>query len=111
LDRSLRDADAEFQELTANALGSPEPVVVSHSANQRDGRRRNARLSGLMATAGTPLPKESESFTMPAKDGLGPHEQDGGRPRAHEACKQGEEAALVRRKAGRVMPRAANITC
>jgi hypothetical protein len=98
LDRSLRDADAQFQELTANALGSPEPVVISHSPNQRDGRRRNARLSGLVAAAGAPFPKESESFTMPAKDGLGAHEQDGLRPGAHEACEQYEEAALVRAK-------------
>ena len=51
-----------------------------------------------MAAAGAPFPKESESFTMPAKDGLGPHEQDGLRPRAHEACEQDEEAALVRAK-------------
>lgn len=48
-----------------------------------------------MATAGAPFPKESESFTMPAKEGLGPHEQDGLWPGTHEACEQDEEAALM----------------
>jgi len=111
LDRPLRDADAEFQELTANALGSPEPVVSGHSAYQSDGRRRNARLSRLMAAAGAPLPKESESFPMPAKDGLRPHEQDGLRPCAHEPREQDDDAALVRAKRRPRLTAAATMSC
>jgi hypothetical protein len=74
LHSSLRDWDAELQQLAANALGSPETVVIGHSTNQGDGLRGDARLTSPSSTT-SPSPEESESFAVPAQDGLRFHQQ------------------------------------
>ena len=49
LDRALGDADAELEQLTADPLGSPEPVVARHALDQRD------RLPGSPRATAPPL--------------------------------------------------------
>ena len=94
LDRALRDADAELQELASNPFGSPEPVLGRHAVDEGDDVRRETRFAWT-ARAGFPPPEQSESFPVPSQDRLGLDQEQGMAPLGKESREQHEQASLV----------------
>src|ERR1017187_4370249 len=70
LDRALRDADAELQELASNPFGTPEPVLGRHVVDEGDDARRDTRFAWTPG-AGLPTPEKSESLPVPSQQRLG----------------------------------------
>src|SRR5262249_58615339 len=89
LHRSLRDGDPEFQELAANALGTPNSVFTSQPVDQRDRARREPRLS-VSWMARLPQPESAKAVTMPAEDRFRSHEQNCVPPARYETGEQHE---------------------
>jgi len=69
LNRSLRDANAELQELAANALGSPESVLGRHALDQSDEIGSDAWLAPT-GRARLSTPEAPESLAVPPKQRL-----------------------------------------
>jgi hypothetical protein len=69
LDRSLCDADAELQEFSANAFGSPQPALGRHAPDERDDIESDARFAGA-GRAAYSTPQDTESRTVLSKHGL-----------------------------------------
>jgi hypothetical protein len=99
LDRLLRNADAELQEFSANALGSPKPVLGRHAPDEGDDIRSDARFART-GRAAYSTPEETESRAVPSKHGLRFDKEQGMAPLRKEPCEQDEQAALVAAKAG-----------
>jgi hypothetical protein len=76
LNRSLRYANAELEQLATNALGSPQAVVGRHALDEDSDVRSEARLAHV-DRRGFSTPKKPKSLAMPADDRLGLDEQDG----------------------------------
>ena len=70
LNRSLADVDAQLEQLTTDALGSPAWVAPRHLADERDPLRRWSTGSPRATS-----PERAESCAMPAENGRGLDEQ------------------------------------
>jgi hypothetical protein len=99
LDGPLRYADAELQELAANALGSPESVLGRHALDEGDDIRSEARL-GRTGRAGLSTPEQAKPRAVPSKHGLRFDQEQGIAPTGKDFREQHEQAALVGAKAG-----------
>jgi hypothetical protein len=75
LNRSLADVDAQLEQLTTDALGSPAWVAPRHLADERDPLRRWSTGSPRATS-----PERAESCAMPAENGRGLDEQGCFRP-------------------------------
>jgi hypothetical protein len=98
LNRSLRDPDADLQELAPNALGSPEAVLGRHAPDKRDNIRSETRLART-ARAGFSTPEEPERFTLPSKHRLRLDEEQRMDPTGNQPSEQDEQTTLVTAKA------------
>jgi len=74
LDRAFRDLNPKLEQLAANTLGTPESILLGHASNELDDVRRHAR-SRRLRRLGLPAPEQAKPFAVPAKHGLGLHEQ------------------------------------
>ena len=92
LDRSLRETNAQLQELAANALRSPKPIVRGHCVDQGDGIAGNLWSCDLVLRL--PSPEKPESFAVPAKQGLWFDQKKGIAPSWHEASEQHEKRPI-----------------
>src|SRR5580658_1062198 len=97
LDRSLRDADAELREFSANAFGSPQPALGRHASDEADDIGSDARLA-WPSRAAYATPEETEPRTVPSKHGLRFDQEQSMAPLGKESCEQDEHAALVAAK-------------
>src|SRR5580658_8847434 len=98
LDGPFRDADAELQEFTANALGAPESVLRRHALDEGDEIQSEARLAQA-GRAGLATPEQAKSRAVPSKHGLRFDQEQGLAPAGKESREQHEQAALVAAKA------------
>lgn len=64
---ALPDVDAEFEQLTVDAGGTPTGILPAHSAHQSSDFAGNSR-SSLLAPPNLPAPEETEALAMPSKD-------------------------------------------
>lgn len=93
LDRSLAHAEAEFEQLAADALGSPETILGGHLPDQPYGVVRHLVARARLGLE--PLEKP-EALAVPSKDCLRLDEGDGaaptgeqtGREQEFEVCRQ-----------------------
>jgi hypothetical protein len=83
---ALRDMDSELDKLATNALGAPEPILSGHALNELDDIGRDARSRRLLRPR-LPAPEQAKPFPVPAKHGLGLHEQQ----RVAPSWKRGRE--------------------
>jgi hypothetical protein len=97
LNRALGDLDAELQELPANALGTPEPILSRHALDQLNRGLGDACWRGS-PTFRLPLPQEPESLAMPAEDGGRAHDERGIPPGPTEGTDQHHQGALLGRQ-------------
>jgi len=73
LNRSLADADFELEQLAADALGSPQPVVPGHRLDERksiDAERTPSRFG----RASLPTLEEFETLSVPPEQRAGLHD-------------------------------------
>ncbi len=82
LNGALGYADRQLEELTANALGSPEAVILDQLLDQLDGRRWQLGLGATGRGARLHLPEEAEAGAMPTQQGGGLYNPQGTRPGA-----------------------------
>jgi hypothetical protein len=87
LNRSLRDPNAELQELAANALGSPEPVLGRHALDQCNEIRSEAWIART-GRARLSTPEESESLAVPPKHRLGLDQKQRAAPTGKQSSTQ-----------------------
>ena len=92
------DLEAEFEQLAANALGAPAPIVHGHALNQRDDFRVETRLAGLPLRLVSP--EESEPLAMPLEQCLRFEEQQGLFPMREAVGQHAEQATVERREGG-----------
>jgi len=64
----LADVDAEFEQLTVDAWGTPERIVAAHRANQDADFFWHGR-SPRLDTTNFLSPKQAKALSMPAYDG------------------------------------------
>ena len=87
LDRALADADAELEQLTANALGPPARVARAHLADQGPGVRGSSP-----AWSRPPSPEEPKPQSMPTQHRLW---LDQGHHRSHRRrCQRADDPPL-----------------
>jgi len=67
-DRAGTDDNAELEELTADALGAPEPVLARHGGDQFPNLGTQSRPTQVVTRA--PAPVEAPAAVVPADDGL-----------------------------------------
>jgi hypothetical protein len=92
LDCGLGDTDSELEQLAADALGSPEPVLHGQPLDQPDGFSREPCGAGRSRFL---APEEAESFTVPTQEGLGLHEQESLAPSVGHPGSENGKLALV----------------
>jgi hypothetical protein len=86
LNRSLAHADADLEQLAADALGSPESIPGGHLADQPYGVARHL-VAG--ARLGLVPPEEPKAQAVPAKDRFWLDQGDGAAPtRKQTGCEQ-----------------------
>ncbi len=68
LNGAFGNGETEFEQFAVNAFGSPQPILLRHPLDQRDGSRRESGTA--TAVARFELPEETESLTMPAQEGV-----------------------------------------
>jgi hypothetical protein len=93
------DADAELQEFSTNAFGSPQPALGRHASDEGDDIGSDARFAGT-GRAAYPTPEETESRAMPSKHRLWFDQEQGMAPLRKNPREQHQQAALVAAKAG-----------
>ena len=96
LDRVLGDGKAEFEQFAANPFGSPEPILLCHLLDQRDGLR--SQFGTTTAIARFELPEEAESLTMPAEESVGFEDEQGILPVLDATREEDEPEAIGLRK-------------
>jgi hypothetical protein len=92
LDGALADPDAELQQLALDALGTPQPVLAGHPADERDRLRRGARRAA--GPSGPPPPQPPEAVPVPAEQRLGLDDQQGLTPRPDAAGQQDKQRSI-----------------
>jgi hypothetical protein len=70
---ALGDGVTELEELAADALGAPQPVLGGHEPDEQDNVGRDARLCGRLSP-GAPPPKQAKYVAMTPEQGLQFHE-------------------------------------
>jgi len=92
LDRPIADPDAQLQELAADALGAPQPVLRRQPLDQRD--RLGGHLRSFRPGRGPGAPHEAEALPMPAQQRVWLHDEEHRAPTADEARQEDEAAAI-----------------
>jgi hypothetical protein len=87
LDRTLADLDAELEQLSLDALGSPQTASAGHVANEVDGFLRQRRASSRPRSE---PPEEAETGSVPAEKGVWLHDGNGLAPRGEQRGAQEE---------------------
>ena len=87
LDRALADLDAELEQLSLDALGSPETASAGHLANQLDGFFRQWRASSRSRSE---PPEEAKTGFVPAEKSVWLHDGNGLAPRGEQRGAQQE---------------------
>ena len=87
LDRALAHLDAELEQLSLDALGSPETASAGHVANQVDGFLRQR---GASSRTRSEPPEEAETGSVPAEKGVRLHDGNGLAPRREQRGAQEE---------------------
>ena len=100
LDRSLRDTNSELQKLASDSFGTPGPVVDRHAVDELDGAHGKSGIAARGGGLRSMRPEQPEPFTVPAKDGLGLHEQYSALPVGQNTCEEHNQAALPPQKHG-----------
>src|SRR5207247_9518542 len=91
LDGSLADADAELEELAAEALRAPARIAGGHLSDKRRTRGR-----GSTRRPRASAPEGATACLVPAEDGRRLDEQRGVAPRRRHACCEPHREALPR---------------
>lgn len=99
LNGSLRNADAEVQQLAADALRAPEAILLGHAPDELDGLRGKSRQC-WWSRFRLQSPEESDARAVPARYWFGPDQQHGVAPVRGHAGEHDQEATLVRAKRG-----------
>jgi hypothetical protein len=87
LDRALADLDAELEQLSLDALGSPETASAGRVANEVDGFLRQRRASSRSRSE---PPEEAETGSVPAEKSVWLHDGNGLAPRGEQRGAQQE---------------------
>jgi len=98
LDRALAHPETQLEQLAADPLGAPEPVLRRHLLDRRDRLRRHLRALGRAARLGAP--DQAEALPMPAQQGLRLHDEQRGAPPAGQARQEDKTEAVCRRERG-----------
>src|SRR5258707_3589885 len=67
LDRAFAHANTQLEQLTSDALSSPEAIVACHLLDQCNRFWREPRLSGMSLRL--VVPEQAEKFSIPVKHG------------------------------------------
>src|SRR5882672_909571 len=73
-DSRLGDLEAELEQLTMNTRRAPKCVRTAHLGNERAQLSRDLRSANTVA--GSPAPIRPKPSTVPANDGLRPHDRN-----------------------------------
>src|SRR3954469_23254962 len=76
LDGALGNLNIQLQQFTTDAFGSPQPVILRHLLDQRDGFGCEFRLAPIVDRTRLVFPEEPEASPMPAQQGIGLHNQE-----------------------------------
>lgn len=94
LNGSFREADTQLEEFAPNALGAPRPIRRRHVADKGDGVPVDPRRARPRRNRSR-LPEDSETLSMPAKNGLGLDQEHGFAPLRSQPRQRDEYPALV----------------
>ena len=98
LNGSFTDANAQLQQLAADALRAPEHVVFGHRLDKRDDLRRESRR--LTTEPGLSSPDNLEEISMPAQHRLRLDDEHGAAPCAGEGGDGEQDEAIEARQLG-----------
>ncbi len=91
--RSLRRLVTKESEFRADSWSSPERVLLRHSADQL--ANLGVDLWPSRSASRLPAPVESKSLSMPAKNGIGLHDDEDGAPIRPESGQPSPEDAVA----------------
>jgi hypothetical protein len=86
------DVNSEFHEFATDALHAPEAVLPGHLLDQGDRFRCDPRAP--TPVAGLEPPEQPETLAMPAKQRIGPEDEDGFLPMPDPADEEDEPEAI-----------------
>ena len=92
LDRAFAHANTQLEQLTSDALSSPESIVACHLLDQCNRFWREPRLSGISLRL--VFPEQAEKFPMPAKHGLRLHYEERLLPGPHHPRQKRQEEPI-----------------
>ena len=92
LNRSFADADAELQQLSADALRTPQHVVARHRLDERDELR--GEPSGLAPESGPMRPDDLEQVSVRAQERVGRDQVQSRSPSAGQSRQEKQEQAI-----------------
>lgn len=98
LDGALADAQAQREQVTADALGAPQAILARHLPDQGHRLRVDLRTLAGGRRAGTP--EEPIALTMPAQEDLGLGEQERRRPGTGQAGEEHQPCPFTRCERG-----------
>lgn len=78
-DGTLRDADAQFEQLAVDPRGAPQRVGSAHLPDQAD-QLAIDRPPAISTRAALPFPEQAKAGSMPADDRVGTHDLQTGLP-------------------------------
>jgi hypothetical protein len=92
LDGAFGDVHAQFEQLPADALGTPQAIVERYRSDQRDGLERDSRLP--RGRLGALPPEPAECLTMPAEESIGLHNVERLFPVPDGPCEHDEKETI-----------------
>jgi hypothetical protein len=110
LERAFRDVNPKLEQLAANSISSPEPILSAHALNELDDVGREARRRRLRRL-GRPAPKQAKALAVQRRTVSGVTSSRASRHLGSAAASSVIRARSWRRKIGRFTRRAATMSC
>ncbi len=98
LDCALAHPNAQFQEFPANALSTPQPIVLRHLPDQGNRFRGDLRL--VSRSLGPALPIQAKELPMPPEQGVWLNDKERLFPCPNHSCQEDEEHSIRFRACG-----------
>ena len=108
LDRALADLDAELEQLSLDALGSPETASTGHVANEVDGFLCQRRASSWPRSEPS---EEAKTGSVPAEQGVWLHDGMAWRQAGSNEAPSRSLSLSVTPSLGRFLPRRRMLIC
>ena len=102
-DRGQRNFDAKLEQLAVDSRRAPQGVVLAHPPNELANVERDRRPSGA-ARARFPSPVPAKSVPVPADDGLGLENDEGGQASGPQTIEPDPECPVEGREPGSHFP-------